>query len=650
MAEERVISGKIEFTGNAAGQVAEFNDVMDTSVAAVDDLETGTKGAGKAADKAADSTQAWGSALTAVGAGIIASQIFEFGKATLGAAVELERQQIRVRQLAGDDFPGLSDAIDATIKSSKGLRAEGGLSEAAAQALDIGLSADVVAESIEGLSQISTVAGKDLSQVFEFVGQAIEAGTGGPLRKLGILNDEIFQEFGLAANTTLTQLDKETRTRLVLAAIAKKQATSQGAFNELIGSGAGAMDIFNEQMGNIFEIIGGFILPVFKALMVRINPFLIWLSSTEEGLDTMKIGLLILAPIIGGILISALVAATVAAWSFLAPILTAALPIIGIAAAILILILIIDDLITFFQGGESVIGDFIDQFPLLSIPIQFIINQIRLFIGIFEIAWEIISGIFNSLVALFSGNASEAGDIFGEMFDNIMVILKDVFKPILKLASKIFSGIIDFVVDAFLGIIDFIQDNWLDLLLGALFGIPFLIIKALFALFPELTGFFLTIVDKFKGLGSGIVDFFKGIPDAIMDLFSNIGSNLKNALKAQLGFLRRLFPKSPVLEGPLMVLNDAGENAIDLIQEGIDRSPSLDFQAKVPGGDATDAQGLLPTPTAGGGGITVNITAEFNFEGSAPNDPSTSRIQAQDMRDAMDEWARTSLRAELGLT
>lgn len=649
MADERVISGRIEFAGNASDAISELNSNMDQSVGQIDSIETGMDDAADAADEAATSTDKWGAALTAVGAGLIASKITDFLGATLDAGIELEKQQVRVKALAGEDFPDLKDAIDATITSSQGLRAEGGLSEAAAAALQVGVSADVVSESLEGLSQISTVTGKDLTGLFAQVGQAIEAGTGGPLRKLGILNDDIFLKFGLAANTTLTQLDKETRQRVVLAAITEKQAALGDAFNDILDTAASKGDVFNEQMGNLFEIIGGALLPAFKAIMDVVNPFLLWLVNTEEGVKTLKIAMLIIAPIVGGILVAALVAATTAAWAFLSPILIAAAPIIGITAAILLLILIVDDLITFFQGGESVIGDFIEQFPILGLIFVPLITAIQFFITTFEIMWEIVSGIFNAIVALFQGDTDKAISILDDMGKNVLAIFSGFGTFLVDTFGAGFELALDFVVDLFFGFLDFVENNWLEILIGVFFGIPALLIDALFGLFPGLKGFFVDLALQFIDFGRRLLNFFASIPDQILDFFSGIGDGIADKFRDGLEFVKDLFPGSPVRVGPLRVLNTAGADMIDLLQAGINAAPPLDFGAAVPGTDG-DA-GLGPVGGLGqGGGISVNISAEFNFPGGGDlSDPSASRELGEDVTSRLNEWARTSLRAELGL-
>lgn len=550
---EREISGRINFEGQAAEEVERLNEQMNESVSTLGELETESEIAGAtvenagmegadgmedlaqetetASDAMQDATGAaegFGGAIGALGVVAATAGIVAFGKASIDAAVSLEEQQFRVRALSGDAFPELKAAIDKTIISQKGLRAEGDLSEAVNEALKLGVAADVVAASLENTATISSVLGVGLPQVMKAIGLAIETGTSSQLERLGLLSEETFTTLGFAADTSLTSLTKTERELIVLTAVQNKANEVAGSFAEFTETSAGQLAKFDTQIGNVMEIIGGVFLPVMNAILEPLSEFALFLQENEAALLTFQIAIGVVATVIGVLLVGALIAAAPPALAFAASMLAAAAVPIAIAAGIAVLVLIIQDMIVFFQGGESAVGALIDKFPLLSIPIQFIIFNIKLLI--------------------------EA---------------------------------VKFMIDIFGDFIDFIS--------------PF--------------------------------------ADIIGNIFGAAFSGLESIVTGALSFIPDFFPSSPVKKGPLMVLNDAGANIIELVQGGIQEAPGLDVGLDGGGGGG-----------GGGGGVQIG-TLTFEISIKAPEGRfGTKDIIVAQVNEALDEIGRGRLRQQLGLT
>lgn len=590
---EREISGRINFEGQAAEEVARLNEEMDRSVATLSELETEsvstgavaesssleaadgmgelaeeTDNASQAMEKAEGSASGFGGAIQALGVVAATAGIVAFAKSSIASAVSLEEQAFRVEALSGDAFPALKAAIDRTIISQKGLRAEGDLSEAVNEALKLGVSADIVSASLEDTAVVASVLGEDLPRIMRAIGLAIETGTSSQLERLGLLSEETFTKLGFGADTSLASLTKTERELIVLTAVQDKANKLSGSFAEFTETSAGQLQIFNTQIGNVMEIIGGVFLPIMNAILGPLSDFALFLQENETALTIFQVAVGAVAVVIGVLLVSALVAAVPPAVAFAVSMIAAAAVPLLVVAGIVALIFILEDLFSFLTGGESIIGDFIDSF---------------------------VEG---------------------------------------------FNNAIDFVVDLFNGFIDFIVDNWVILLLAPFIGLPGLIIFALSELFPGMKTFLLDLLDQFLEFGDDVLEFFASIPDKIVELFTGIGDRLSEIFSEGLSFITDLFPGSPVKKGPLTILNEAGANIIELIQGGIKEAPPLDISVET-GGEIR---------RGGVGGVQIG-RVEFNISIKAPEGRfGTKDIIVAQVKEALDELARGPLRSQLGLT
>lgn len=151
-------------------------------------------------------------------------------------------------------------------------------------------------------------------------------------------------------------------------------------------------------------------------------------------------------------LTAALWSMATAAWAAIAPF----LPLIGAAVA---LALVIDDLWNYFNGGESVIGDLVQQFPALAGVLE---NVKESFLG----AWEALKLLFSDpskfmdvLIAELQASWDEivqgvvdAGDAIGKAlnsaWEKLTADTKKVFNDLLSWVKNIFSQIGAYISDA----------------------------------------------------------------------------------------------------------------------------------------------------------------------------------------------------------
>lgn len=118
---------------------------------------------------------------------------------------------------------------------------------------------------------------------------------------------------------------------------------------------------------------------------------------------------------------------------------------LALGAAIILIGLFIEDLIVYFKGGESVVGDFIDFFR-----------------SSFENGFGLISGLLEIFIATFTGQFSELPSVFAGIFGSLIGIVETVIGTIIGKGfafadfGQPIGDAIDWIVGKFQGLLDFI--------------------------------------------------------------------------------------------------------------------------------------------------------------------------------------------------
>jgi hypothetical protein len=174
-----------------------------------------------------------------------------------------------------------------------------------------------------------------------------------------------------------------------------------------------------------------------------------------------------------------------------------------IAGAIAALLVIVDDLIVAFRGGESVIADFFESW--LGIDIQPVLQDM-----VDAVMWGVgvIGDLFGGLLATVGGIMSAIGAVLTGDFDaawdhakNAVMVFGETISNYLQ---SVFSAMPDWITKPISALVDGFDGAWEGIKNGAL------------SLIDTLTGYF-----------SGLFDWITGKFDWISDTFSSIGSFLR---------------------------------------------------------------------------------------------------------------------------
>ncbi len=172
--------------------------------------------------------------------------------------------------------------------------------------------------------------------------------------------------------------------------------TSQGGkyFGMMDRQSRTAIGLWSTLSGNIDEVkrsFGQTLLDGLKPLLDLMVKGTGWVLEHKGAMITLKVILLLLIPIIGTLLVGAMYSAAVAAWTMAAGVIAATWPFILIAAAIMAIILVIQDLYVWFTGGQSLIGSWLG-------PWRDNINKIK---GYFSAFWNGIRSMFLGIYGFF---------------------------------------------------------------------------------------------------------------------------------------------------------------------------------------------------------------------------------------------------------
>jgi len=395
-------------------------------IEAEDNASKALKSIDNSADEAADSMSALKSfAQGAFGAQVLGS-VMSFASASIDAYKALEQNRIQAQNLAGPEgYEKLQAAIGDTIKAGQGIADEGGLLEASNQALKLGASFEFVSQNMQGLQQLSKITGGDITQIMGQAQDAINTGRIGFLKNNAIFADYI-DDFK-AIGTGFDEVTKKRREMLITNILQERANDLQEQYNNYAGSLAGLQDRVSTGWDNMKESIGEVISEGLKPLLKILAPVLEYFTDEESGAQRLKVALMFLAPIIGTVMVAALFAMGAAAWIAIEPFLVAAAPIIAVGAALAAFFLVVEDLYTFAEGGDSVFGDFLQWIGLSPDQIKF--------------AQKIIKAIFDHL----KEQAMLVKAIFVG-FIQLLFSIPDAIGRMVDTLKEMGSGIVDFLL------------------------------------------------------------------------------------------------------------------------------------------------------------------------------------------------------------
>lgn len=327
-----------------------------------------------------------------------------------------------------------------------------------------------------------------------------------------------------------------------LGVVTQDQADQFAAYNDSLTTLGKGFD------GIKFQVAVGFV-PVLKDLVDGFTDFLI------ANKDLIKNGLAHLGEIIFsvmgmirrflpiiGLITTGFVAWKIAAIGLRTVLATIFSPVVLITAAIVAVVLVIDDLLTAMEGGQSIIADFfkdnwgIDIVPALKEAKASLMAFINYAIGVFEPLADAIASMFRMvwhlITGAFTGDFQDAMKDAQNVFDSFIAFITGAFGVVGDAIKYVFGDAGAFVVDVFTTAIENTK-----LMFSALWK---LVTGDFEGAWGDVVKIFDNGVELMKKPFTAFIDWakniFAGLGEYISNIISNAASNAWNATKSFFGF------------------------------------------------------------------------------------------------------------------
>lgn len=363
--------------------------------------------------------------------------LVQFGRET-GIAVETIQTLGYAAEVNGSSVDALQASLGEMTK-----RVGEFISTGEGEAKDVASRLGLQFKTLNGEVKSSDVIFRDLADKLQGMSQAEKFSV---LDKMGI--DRSMVQLLSMTGSEIEALQQKSE---ALGVVTQEQADLFADYNDSLTTLGKGFD------GIKFQVAIGFV-PVLKDLVDGFTDFLI------ANKDLIKNGLSHLGEIIFSVMgmirrflpIVAAITIAFAAWWLvtggLATVMGVLLsPIVLITAAIVAVILVIDDLLTAMEGGQSVIADFfkdnwgIDIVPGLLAIKEVVLQVVEFIIDSFKVGVENIKLMFSALWKLLTGDFQGAWDDVVGIFDNTVEHLKKPFIAFIDWAKNIFAGLGEYI-------------------------------------------------------------------------------------------------------------------------------------------------------------------------------------------------------------
>lgn len=477
------------------------------------------------------------------------------------AGTEMQQLDGRLRSVTSSDKErnALEDKLfEVSQNSCAGITDVGDLYFKTARSKDqTGLNEQQNLDLTETVAKALTVGGADTAQKSATIlqlSQALGSGVlqGDELRSLNENASGLMTEIAKYFNTTVGGLKKMgqegelTSDKVAKAILASKKTideqfkkmpmTVDDATTEWTNTfKKGILELENST--GVFASIAAAIVAPIRAISTAVK----WLSSAVGGsknlIRILQVALLGLAGAIAyvkfGTIAKGIVIAGRAIRAFALANGLALGQLMLIAAVIAIVILAIQDLYTWINGGDSVIGSFLGSFD------EFIAKNewIQSMIGLFQTLWAEIQKLGQSLSEAFSQmDFAPVLDALGQAGNAVLPIISALFQAIGAVVIGVVTGVV-WLITKFMELLN--SGNVVAQVLTAAFN---LFINNLISLFNLVTAVFTGnwsgAIDAVKNLFSGLQDFAMNVLSAIGRAIANfIGDKITSAKNAISDFL-----------------------------------------------------------------------------------------------------------------
>ncbi|EMM82992.1 LIC12611 family phage tail protein [Leptospira interrogans] len=299
---------------------------------------------------------------------------------SLKVGIALEKQIGVLKNLSGNEYPKLQDAINNTIQISKGLTTQKELTEAANEAIKTGASVEFISKNLSGLQKVSRLTNQDLISSMKGAYKAIEDGSEEFLKSNGALFSSYSAEFKQINESGMSAIDKRLAREKLISAALNENSILQNNYVSHVKNASVILERFDKTIERLKESFG---LLLAKALTPSLNVigdlidyFTIGGKSSEYMEDVLVIFGSILVGVLGaiaaqmivtsgitfGAMIPSLLSMAAAGFIAIAPWIVWIAIGVALGAMFAIIILVIKDLYKWFTGSESAIGKFLGPF------------------------------------------------------------------------------------------------------------------------------------------------------------------------------------------------------------------------------------------------------------------------------------------------
>lgn len=347
-----------------------------------------------------------------------------------------------------------------------------------------GSSAAAMQASLAGLSKVAGDASRGLGRgrkAFEELGISVTDASGN-VKTADVLFGELRESFarlGTSAgaqksiiaslgldpstlqllNATSEEVDLLVEKSRALGIVTTEQAEAAASFQDSLGIARFGVNALGQQIA-----VG--LAPAMQKITDRFVDFLIANKDViADGITAFSEAILVavgfierMAPVLAA-LAAGFVIAKIAAIGFSGVMGVVLSPVVLITAAIVALLLIIDDLLVAFNGGESVIRDFfleflgVDIVPIMQGIVDGIKWMIDAAISFLEPFFEMWGHMFDAVIKLFQGDFTGALDSVGAAFSTWIDFLQGLF-----------TGLFDWLLGMWGSVLGFIRDGAMSIL------------------------------------------------------------------------------------------------------------------------------------------------------------------------------------------
>lgn len=336
-----------------------------------------------------------------------------------------------------------------------------------------GSSQEAMSASLSGLSKVAGDAARGLGRgrkAFEDLGISVKD-AGGNVKTADVLFGELSDSFRRLGTDSATQksiiaslgLDPSTLQLLnatseevelltmrarELGIVTTEQAEAAAEFQDALGVSKFAVTALSQQVA-----VG--LAPTMTAITNKFTDFLVANQDViKKGINVFSEAILAasgfvtrMTPVLG-ILAAGFVIAKVAALGFSGVMSIILSPVVLITAAIVGLLLIIDDLIVAFNGGKSVIADFFQEFfgvdivPIMQGIVDGFKWMVQSSLAILQPFFDAFSSLFDAVIMAFTGDWAGALSALLDAFNSVGSGIRDIFMGLFDFIGTAFSQIL----------------------------------------------------------------------------------------------------------------------------------------------------------------------------------------------------------------